>query len=123
MSSSAVDIILAIMTIMVPLVGGVITVFLFYRRDDEKEPREVVVKTFLWGLLAGAIIIAVTVPMFFAVAYVVNGLSSEWKIMLVMISAVLVQAIFEEFLKWFFLSRKCMCLIGEVDGLFDGFLY
>ena len=121
--SSLVQIVASIIMIIVPLFGGVGTVYLFYRRDEDKEPKDVVIRTFLWGLLAGAIIISVTVPLFFGVDLVIENIAFEWAIILFMIGIVTIQALFEEILKWYFLHRKCKCLIGQIDGFFDAFFY
>ncbi len=120
---SAMDTILAIMTITVPLLGGFFTVFMFYKRDLEKEPKKLVFSTFLWGLIAGSLIIAITIPMFVGIDRIIVLLEKEWAIILVMIGAVLVQVIIAESLKYFFFYSRCFCLITEVDGLYDGFFY
>jgi len=122
--SSVLDIFLVIFTITVPLIGGIITVVAFYYRDVmEKEPRRIVVNTFLWGLLTGLIIIAFSIPLFILANRAISHLTADWQIMIVMLAIVLVQALAEEGLKGFILWKKCFCVIGEVDGLFDGFFY
>ncbi|MBN1330834.1 MAG: PrsW family intramembrane metalloprotease [Candidatus Heimdallarchaeota archaeon] len=122
--STTMDLILAIMTITVPLFGGIFTVLIFYKRDQDKEPKNLVVETFLWGLLAGGIIIAITIPMFIGVKKITNGFSKEWEIILLMVSVVIIQATFEEIIKGVLLRGRCLCrLAAEVDGLYDGFFY
>ena len=79
------DTIIAVITILVPLFGGIGTVLIFYFRDVmEREPWIAVAKTFLWGLISGLIIIAVTIPLFIIAQRVLNILSSEWSILLFM---------------------------------------
>jgi len=115
---------LVLFTIIMPLFGGAITVIMFYYRDVmEKEPRRLVVNIFLWGLLTGLIIIAFTIPMFMLANKAINQLTENWQIILVMLAFVLVQAIAEEGLKGIVLWKRCFRVIGEVDGLFDGFFY
>ena len=122
--SSVLDIFLAIFSIILPLVGGAITVIMFYYRDVmEKEPRRLVVNIFLWGLLTGLIIIAFTIPMFMLANRAINQLTENWQIILVMLSIILVQVLVEEGLKGIVLWRRCFRVIGEIDGLFDGFFY
>ncbi|HUT80490.1 MAG TPA: PrsW family glutamic-type intramembrane protease [Candidatus Bathyarchaeia archaeon] len=122
--TTTMDLILAIMTITVPLFGGIFTVLIFYKRDEEKEPKKIVMQTFLWGLLAGGIIIAITIPMFMGVKRIIDKINKEWAIMLFMIAIVIIQAALEEIIKAFFLRRRCLCKIaGEIDGLYDGFFY
>lgn len=107
-----------------PLVGGAITVIMFYYRDVmEKEPRKLVVNIFLWGLLTGLIIIAFTIPLFMLANRAINQLTENWQIILVMLAIILVQVLAEEGLKGIVLWRRCFRVIGEIDGLFDGFFY
>ncbi len=122
--SSVLDIFLAIFSIIMPLVGGAITVIMFYYRDVmEKEPRRLVVNIFLWGLLTGLIIIAFTIPLFMLANRAINQLTENWQIILVMLAIILVQVLAEEGLKGIVLWRRCFRVIGEIDGLFDGFFY
>lgn len=121
--ATVMETILAIMTITVPLLGGFFTVFMFYKRDLEKEPTKLVFTTFLWGLIAGALIISITIPMFVGIDRLLVLVGKEWAIILVMIGAVLVQVVIAESLKYYFFHSRCFCLITEVDGLYDGFFY
>ena len=121
---TVIDTILAIATIIVPLFGGAFTVIGFYFRDVmEREPKKVVFNTFLWGLVAGVIIVAITIPLFIAAYRVTDNFSKNWSIVLFMIGIVLFQAIIEETIKAIILRYKCFYLVCEVDGLFDGFFY
>jgi RsiW-degrading membrane proteinase PrsW (M82 family) len=117
------EILLAVMTITVPLLGGSFFVFMFYKRDLEKEPKKLVVTTFLWGLVAGALIIGVTIPMFVGIDRVIAVLSKEWAVILIMIAAVLVQVVIAEAIKYYMFYSRCFCLKTQVDGLYDGFFY
>ncbi|NHJ87098.1 MAG: PrsW family intramembrane metalloprotease [Asgard group archaeon] len=121
--ATVMDTILAIITITVPLLGGAFTVFMFYKRDLEKEPKRLVFTTFLWGLVAGGLIIGITVPMFVGIDRLIAIIGPEWGIILTMIGAVLIQVVIEESIKYYIFYTRCFCLISEVDGLYDGFFY
>ncbi|NHJ50006.1 MAG: PrsW family intramembrane metalloprotease [Asgard group archaeon] len=121
--ANVLDTILAVMTITVPLLGGFFTSFMFYKRDLEKEPKKLVFTTFLWGLVAGALIIGITVPMFVGVDRLIERTNKEWAIILVMLAAVLIQVVIAESIKYYMFYSRCFCLKTQVDGLYDGFFY
>ncbi len=121
---SAIDITLAILTIIVPLFGGAFTVIMFYIKDVmEREPWILVAKTFLWGFFTGLFLIGFSIPLFMGAKRVTDNMTSDWSIILFMLAIVFIQAIFEETIKGLMLWRRCFITMEEIDGLFDGFFY
>jgi len=123
--SDTIDYLLTISFIILPLLGGFFTVYMFYKRDVlEKEPKKLVLKTFLWGVAMGLVIISISIPTYFAAERVITKLSKDWAIICFMISLVIVIAIIEELIKGFALRYLCQKgLSREINGLFDGFFY
>jgi len=123
--SNAFDNILAVVMISLPLLGGLFTIFMFYKRDVlEREPKNVVLKTFLRGVLIGLLIISISIPVYMGAQRVLEQLNKDWAIVSFMIALVTVIAIVEELLKGLVLWRYCMKRpVKEIDGLFDGFFY
>ena len=118
------DLVLAIVSIIVPFFGGLGTIVYFYFRDSiEREPLEAIAKTFLWGMLAGVIIVAITVPLFYGANILVNSFTNEWATIFFMIAVLILEAFLEETIKFVILWRQCFRLVCEVDGLYDGFFY
>ena len=122
--STTFDLIISILTIVIPLFGGGITILIFYYRDImEKEPKVLVIRTFLWGLVIGTFIILFTIPLFILAQNVIDILTKDWAIIFFMIAILLIEAVLEEAAKGFVLWRLCFSEEGSIDGLFDGFFY
>lgn len=118
------EFILAILTIILPLFGGGFTAIMFYYRDVmEKEPKEQVMKSLLWGLLAGLLCITITVPMYFLAKKWLEKTIMNWQEIVLLSSFVIIQAIFEEMIKGLILWQAILKSSHEIDGLFDGFFY
>jgi RsiW-degrading membrane proteinase PrsW (M82 family) len=122
--TTTLELILAIITIVFPLVGGAFTAIMFYCRDVmEKEPREQIVKTLLWGLLSGIFCIAITIPMFFLAERLLGIITVPSQEISLLLSFVIIQAIVEEAIKGVILWQAILRTSHEIDGLFDGFFY
>ncbi|MBD3192696.1 MAG: PrsW family intramembrane metalloprotease [Candidatus Heimdallarchaeota archaeon] len=118
------ELILAILTIILPLLGGGFTAIMFYYRDImEKEPKEQIVKALFWGILAGVLCISITVPMYFLAKKWLEQTIIIWKEIVLLLGFVIIQAIFEEVIKGLILWQAILKSSHEIDGLFDGFFY
>lgn len=122
--TTTLELILAIITIVFPLVGGAFTAIMFYCRDVmEKEPREQIVKTLLWGLLSGILCIAITIPMYFLAERLLGITTATNQEIALLLSFVIIQALVEETIKGVILWQAILRTSHEIDGLFDGFFY